>query len=1121
MARHQPTATILPRPRLLDLLGRGLSCRLVLAVAPAGYGKTVLLDQWRAQVVEGGGVQSVWLSLDERDADLPHFLRSLYDALAPSIPALAEGRESLPIGSSSDGKVLLLPLLDALISLDTPLLLVLDDVHTIEAGAESLQFLDRLLVRASPYLHLALAARREPPLSAIPRLRVQGQVVEVTAADLCFTTDEVVALFREVHQLELPLSLLREVATWTEGWAVALELARQFVTRHGVESAAQALRLSPTGDARHLYDYLARVVLEGQPETLRTFLRRTAILERLEPALCDALLGRDDAAALLARLERSGLFTFPVDAGRTAYRYHTLFREFLRRRLLEEEGRTVVRQLHRRAAAWLLERGDDERAVVHLLEAEDYEAAAELIRPLAKRLFATSRYQRLEGWLERFPPSFATAHPWLLLIRAELAFARGEDGVAEHLYRQAEPLLRDREDTAGLYSLYYGLAAIAGAKHGDFAAAETLARRALTYAPADDDAAAALGKIAQARYITQGAIPEVFDLLDQALERAARAHNPLRRASLLVLKGGALSNRGDFIAALETWHAALDLMEAYGNRHHQIAVLENAAYHHYLLGQLDRAEALVRRALELARLLDRQVLYGHGLNILGIIHRARGRLEEAQRCHREALTIQQRLNIKYELAPTFAFLALLARRRGQLDEALRLGEEALNHYERMDNAFERSAWLIEMGAIHLAREEDAEAEAMWREAERAIVSAGARYEQAQLHFYQAVLAHHRRDDEALAEHLGQAMALAHHYEHGDPPRCLYFFLEEAAWTIPLMVHALRRGLVPECADCLLGQMGRPAFDTILPLLRDPAPHVRARAAHLLGRLGEVSALTPLAARRNDPDAGVRRAVEEALGRLLSLPPEPLRVQTLGGFRLWRGDREIVRWPRRSARDVFLLLLEQAPRPVPKERLMEWLWPDSPPDKAAQNLRRAIADLRRTLEPELPAGFPSRYVATGDETYALRLPEGSWVDGIAFEKALSRARTRSGEEAIAALEAALALYGGEYLPELPYEEWVLFRRERLRERYREGLLALGRHYEKAGRWQEVVEVARRTLEEDPWSEEATLLLMRAYGAMGDLPAALRAYESLRERLRRDLDLPPCEELTALYRRLRRR
>ncbi|RMF36182.1 MAG: hypothetical protein D6759_03880, partial [Chloroflexi bacterium] len=411
-------------------------------------------------------------------------------------------------------------------------------------------------------------------------------------------------------------------------------------------------------------------------------------------------------------------------------------------------------------------------------------------------------------------------------------------------------------------------------------------------------------------------------------------------------------------------------------------------------------------------------------------------------------------------------------------------------------------------------------------AEAIITPAGARYEQAQLHFYLAVLAHHRGDEESLAEHLGRAMALARRYEHGDPPRCLFFFVEEAAWTLPLMVHALRRGVVPECADCLLGRLSRPAFDAVLPLLRDPDPLVRARAARLLGRLGEGEALRPLAALRRDPDAGVRQAAEEALQRLLALPPEPLRVQTLGGFRLRRGDREVVRWPRRSARDVFLLLLEQAPRPVPKERLMEQLWPGSPPDKAAQSLRRAIADLRRTLEPELPAGLPSRYVVTGDETYALHLPEGSWVDAVAFEDALARAlalRPREAEEkrkALEVLEDALALYGGDYIPEAPYEDWALFRREQLRERYLAGLRRLARWQFELGKLEAAIETARRVLAVDPWDEDSVLLLMRAYKAQGHPAAALRVYETFRERLKREINLSPREELTALYNALRR-
>ncbi|HDN80017.1 MAG TPA: tetratricopeptide repeat protein, partial [Chloroflexi bacterium] len=777
----------------------------------------------------------------------------------------------------------------------------------------------------------------------------------------------------------------------------------------------------------------------------------------------------------------------------------------------------TVRRLHRRAATWFLERGEDEQAIEHLLAAGDYEAAADLFRPLRERLFLTSRYHLLERWLEQFPPSIAEAHPWLLLTRARLALMRGERASARRLCAQAEPFLKAQGDRSGLYTVYHDLAEIAKG-NGDFHQAEALYRQALEYTVDDSQRAVCLGQMARCLYMRGGNVEEALRLLEQGMELAERSGFMLGRAGLLSLKGKMLSALGDFRAAIEAWHTALDLMEAYGNRHQQIGILDNAAYHHCLLGEFDQAEPLARRALELAHLFNRSTHYAYALNILGVIHQGRGEWEAARRCHQEALAIQRRLGERYEIPVTLNWLGLLARREGRLEEALHYGEESLTLREKLESDYETGLTLIDLGATYLELSQWERAESLWRRALDIFVRHKARYEQAQLHFYLAVSAHRRGDARAANEHLNASLELARRYGYE------YLFVQDASWAAPLLLPLALEG-EPFATEVFL-RLGTPACELLLPLLKEQDESTRIRAIRLLGELGDEAAIKPLASLRRASSPYVRQAAEAALKAILSRPPPPLRVQTLGGFRLWRGGEEITRWPRRSARDLFLFLLAQYPQPVPAEALAELLWPQSSPRKARQNLRRAVADLRHTLEPDLPAAFPSRYIITGEETYSLSLPEGSWVDVWAFEEKLSAALAlpcgnyEERRRALDALEKALSFYGGDYLPEIPYEDWALLRRERLRERYLTGLRRLARLRLEQGDVDGALEAGHRALEIDPWDEESVLLLMQAYQARGDVPAALGVYETFRDRLKRDIDLPPRDDLTALYNALRK-
>ncbi len=1112
----------LVRERLAARLDSALSHRLTLLIAPAGYGKTTLLGQWLSAPTTLQRYDVAWLTLDEAVGDPVYLFGALSQALAGFVPI--EARPDLlellaePETSPRYGLTLLL---NALSTRSRPLLLALDDVHILLDSREALALLEQLLTQAPAGLHLAFATRRELPLAAIPRLRAQGQVLDLDLADLRFTAQEVARLFTDVFEYPLSGEQADDLARRAEGWPVALSLVYQASQQAGADQAARLLR-NFGGTAPQLYDYLATVVLGDQPEPLRHFLLGTSILGQLEPAVCNYVLGQEEAAAILSSLERRGLFTTALDAERSAYRYHALFREFLQRRLLETEGEATVRRLHRRAAALFLERGEDEQAVEHLLAAGDYATVVDMIRSLQARLFPTSRYHLMERWLERFPPAFAETRPWLVFLQAKLAWVRGQWVRTRDLYLRVESLFRAEGEEAGLYDVYHGLAS-AIRELGDFEQAVGYYRQALEYASTDVQRAVVLGQTARCLYMQGGQVTESMELLDRAVELAEASGDLLGRAGLLSLRGKMRSSIGDFAGALAASHTALDLLECYGNRHRQVSLLNNSAYHHCLLGQLDQAQPLAERALALAETFGRQYSLAYALNVLGEIHRRRREYDAARACYLEALSLQQQLGERYEIPVTFNWLGLLARQEGKLDEALRWGEEGLALREKLGTDYETGLSLIDVGATHLALGHLDRAGALWRRALDIFCAAEARYEQAQLHFYLAVLAQHRGNDEALARHLRRSFNLARAFEVGDPPTCLYFYVEETDWTVPVLVRALRLGVELDCARCLLMQLGPPAEQALLSLLDGEQAPVRARAARLLGCLASAAALEPLAALDGDPNPAVRGAAEAAIDAILASPPPPLRVRCLGDFCLWRDDEKVTRWGRSAARSVFQYLLAHRPQPVPMDLLMDAFWPDSGPSKARKSLHQAVAALRRALEPELAAGMPSRYLRVGDGTYALELPAGSWVDYEAFEARLRPFLDVPRPDPAAAedLGQVLDLYGGDYLPEALYEEWSVVLRERLRTLYLSGLRLLAGLCLRADQPDVAADAVARALEVDPWDEEAVLLLMRAHEARGNLPAALRAYETLRQRLQHDLELPPRADLTALYRRLRSR
>ena len=430
-----PRPGFVPRPRLADRLDEGLGRGLVLVCAPAGYGKTVLLAEWARR----GRRPVAWLSLDAGDNDPARFWRHAVAALDGVCPGIGERVGPLlgpPPPSSFE------PLVTALINELTAqpsadeLVLVLDDYHVI--GAEPVHAsLGFLLEHRPPGLHLVLATRSDPPL-ALARLRARGQLTELRAAQLRFTADEAAAL---LHQMatglgkELSDESVAALAERTEGWAAGLQLAA--LSLRGQPDIAGFVAAF-TGSHRYVLDYLAEEVLERQSEQVRAFLLETSVLERLSGELCDAVTGRPGSQALLAEVERAGLFLVPLDEVRGWWRYHHLFADLLHASLQQQQpGRAAV--LHRNAATWYAARGLADDAVRHAVAAGEMLWAARIIEQHFDMVYIVrGEAATIHRWLSVLPDGLVQSRPRLLLAQAMMAPTSGRPEAVEPLLDAAE-----------------------------------------------------------------------------------------------------------------------------------------------------------------------------------------------------------------------------------------------------------------------------------------------------------------------------------------------------------------------------------------------------------------------------------------------------------------------------------------------------------------------------------------------------------------------------------------------------------------------------------------------------------------------------------------------------------
>jgi LuxR family maltose regulon positive regulatory protein len=410
----------LTRSHLLARLGGIEQSPLAVVVAPAGWGKTLLLSSWLRDQPPVGHV--AWLSVDPSDADPARFWAYVLAALGKACDLsddhpLAQLRRPLR-ATVADADVFLAHLVNGLESLDVGVTLVLDDIH-LAASADVTREL-AFLVRHRPHsLNLVLAGRAmlELPLA---RLRLAGGLLEVGPAELAFSANEVADLFAE-GGVELSAADAGRLHARTEGWPAGVRLVELSGQRAGRSEDPRGI---VSGRTSLISDYLMSEVLDHMDSGVVEFLMWTSVADSLTEDLAAALTRRPDSSLLLAQMARDNAFV--VSQGTPpVYRFHALFRETLLRKLGREQ-RGELPRLRRVAADWYAGRGRHVEAAEQLAAAGEWTEAVETILSGWLPLFLHGEFASLTRIIDEVPESMLTEHHELRAVRAVLKQATGE-----------------------------------------------------------------------------------------------------------------------------------------------------------------------------------------------------------------------------------------------------------------------------------------------------------------------------------------------------------------------------------------------------------------------------------------------------------------------------------------------------------------------------------------------------------------------------------------------------------------------------------------------------------------------------------------------------------------------
>ena len=1064
---------LLARPRLIDRLARNISNPITLVAADAGSGKTTLVVDFVRQQSR----PAVWYQLDHTDSDPAAFLGYVAHGIKSLVPDFGEAMLSYLAESSEE--VLRFPeraadlLINELLrSIEEPFILVLDDYHHIGRDTAVHKIVDRVVQYSSDLLHLMITTRDVPPL-ALMRRRSQSAALVITRDDLLFTDDEVKSLFRKTLRVELKDREVADYRARTNGWITALQLVRQSAEQQ-LHSGAAAERLVLTEvlkqSERDISDYFAEEVFSRETDEIKDLLMRSSLLDSIDQDTCRALFPDIRSSALLPEIAQKNVFlTVAGDSRFEEYRLHPLFRDFLRKRLRAEIGRSAIAAERVRFAEHFLSLKKWETALPYLLDAENFSRAAEIIAETGAEWIAAGAFTSLKLLTDRIPSGNMDEFPRSLLYRAEVLRLTGDIQDATGMLRRAIELLETGGDREGEAEALHALASIAR-RRGNFVEAYDLLDRAIKIADPDSEAYIKCANTRGLCLIVQGEWVEAERQFRVALDAAERQRN--ERYIRLVTHNLALAPglRGDFGEALR-WFRRIFREGKLEKQLPQEAIGHlNVARLHLYRGEMDETETHLERALELCQLYNMRGLRGEIFEAYANFYRERRDLARAEEYYERAVGAYEEAEIDISTKEIDEERAVFYAMRGDLVRSRRL----------LENLIDARAARGDLAAVNTA---------MMRRLQLDLIE--------------------KRSDGTIAE----------------IEKILEFFKAQGQYyyeavSLVMLAEALDgAGRRPEAVEPItraLDLSARYDYDYWLrgEMRRNPS----------IFSIEEIAERLPADLRRELETSSPLTVAQPETSTLAAAPVTDLTVRLLGHAEVFRDpDRPFApdAWTTRRAREIFCFLAESRQRRISKDVLIEAFWPDDDPASVEKNFHPTISHIRKALNSR--QSLKQNFIIFREGAYQLD-PELSYsIDTEDFERLIADAeaakKRKDAETFRRSLESAFEIYRGEFMSGV-YDDWAEDRRAYYAEQYDRVVSALAKLAFNEKRWSTALKFAQTIVKADPFREDMHRLIMKVLAAQSKPAAVRKQFEGLKATLGAELGIEPAAETRRLYQELMR-
>jgi LuxR family maltose regulon positive regulatory protein len=665
----QTRTKTLTRQRLISILTENLNKKLLFLCAGAGYGKTTLLSHF----ISCHPLSYMYYHLEKSDSEPAVFFSYLIAGLKEIAPEFGGKIESLSHFFNYPQRYLDIIvgtfINEVIAHIKGECYIILEDYHSLYPS----EYIDRILMYMLDHmpanLHFIVTSRMTLPFS-LSQLQSRDEILELDSQQLRFTKEEIRTLFEEVHNVTLKEPEVKWIAEHSEGWPTGLRLMLQsseYLKGFRSSRYVKRMRESFYQSQTNVFNYFAQEIFNQESKETQRFLIDCSVVEWLTPDLCNAITRKKNSSVLLDDLTTRNVFMLRIPG--VGYRFHNLFREFLKSKIHDIERE---KRIHKRAADYFAKKASFEEAIRHYLHAENYTKAAKLIERIGSEFIAKGRSSILLSYIEHIPKSVRMQRPLLLMIYTQPLSNAGRSDEAKTVCLRAVKLLKGKKKLKRKYAeALYELGGII-LNQGKLTTARRWFKKALDICP-------------KSAYLTRASI----------LNSIGSIYNVI---------GGKYLNR-----AADNFQRALKIVQRKGYRDLEASILNNWAMGEFGAGNLKGAYSKLMR---MVNLLKRYFSPGCGA---GFFNAARlslllGHTEEAQPILDAGMKVCSVYNDLWSMARLWQGYALAYMEFGDFQKAQQYNNKALEISERLGINYLIIKVLAEMADIHRLSADFAEAD---------------------------------------------------------------------------------------------------------------------------------------------------------------------------------------------------------------------------------------------------------------------------------------------------------------------------------------------------------------------------------------------------------------------------